>query len=117
MLTRQIERDQCAAVAIAPEWASTIAQERKLDTAALLRDRSALERMIAETLATHARDRALAIVMAAREELPAVPPVRPGNVVDTAVARLVAAERARRQAAQDAQTERQIAAMEAQLHE
>jgi hypothetical protein len=97
---------------MAVEWVSTIAQQRGLDTGALLRgDRPTLERMIAETLAHAAHERAQTLILQAGDEPPPVPRVRPGHAFDAAVARLVAAERDRRQAIRDAETERRMDAL------
>lgn len=74
-------------------------------------DRRMLERMIAETLAHAAHERASTLVLQAGDDLPAVPAARTGHTYDQAVARLVRAERERRQALRDAETERRMDAL------
>lgn len=89
----------CALAGILPAWASRIAQQRGLHTAAVLHDRAALLRMIAEDLAAMAQHQAAHCIAAAGSRLPSVPQVTPtSSLLDQAVARLLTAERQRRQA-------------------
>ncbi len=70
---------------------------RHLATGDLFHDPAMLARMIAETLAELAQQRAAVVIQEAGERLPHVPPAPAHDLIGQAVARLVQAERNRRQ--------------------
>lgn len=81
-----------------PLLAGFVARRRGVLTPDVLRvSRGELTQMVAEEIAEIARDRAAAICQVALgDDLPDVPDARPGNSLDEAISRLVAAERVRR---------------------
>lgn len=116
-LTRRppsLQRDnlRCQQAGILLGWASEIALRRSLPTGAVLADPAMLARMIAETLAETARQRAASILAEAGDATPSLPPPAPRpSLVDQAVQRLLQAAIARRLQARAAQQQTQLAAL------